>query len=160
MRKWEFTGETMEFCGRTLRRIRATEDIQFPDGYRVEAGTIGGWIENENNLGDLAWVFGSARVFDSAVVCDSARVYGEAMVSSTSDLLTIGPIGSRADTTTFFRCVDGQIRVTCGCFYGTLDEFRAKVKATHGDNRHARDYLAAADFAEIKLAKEEDHDEG
>ncbi len=38
-----------------------------------------------------------------------------------------------------------------GCFAGALDEFRERVVLTHGDNQHARDYLAAAELAKIKL---------
>jgi len=27
-----------------------------------------------------------------------------------------------------------------GCFYGTIDEFLAAVKTTHGDNKYAKQY--------------------
>lgn len=60
MKKYEFTDETKEFCGRTLHRIRAVRD--FGD---VSAGEVGGWIEDGVNLshyGD-AWVYGAARVY-------------------------------------------------------------------------------------------------
>ena len=54
MKKYEFTDETKEFFGRTLRRIRAVRD--FGD---VSAGEIGGWIEKEENLSHD----GDARVY-------------------------------------------------------------------------------------------------
>ena len=54
-----------------------------------------------------------------------------------SDYITISPIGSRDDTTTAFRTVDG-VRVKCGCFYGSIDEFEEQAKKTHGDNRHGK----------------------
>lgn len=46
-RKYEFTGEVIESCGRTLRRIR-----------RITDGEIGGWIEWESNLSHVGdcWV--------------------------------------------------------------------------------------------------------
>lgn len=86
-RKYEFTGETQEFNGRTLRRIRAVRRFG-----SVEAGDIGGWLESEDNLshdGDC-WVYNSARVYDnaqvynSARVGDSARVYGSAWVGGSA----------------------------------------------------------------------------
>ena len=48
--------------------------------------------------------------------------------------------------------------MVCGCFLGTLEEFQAKVRKTHGENEHAKRYLAAADFAEVMIAKEEKTD--
>ena len=45
---------------------------------------------------------------------------------------------------------DKGIFVRCGCFRGTLEEFVAKVKETHNDNEHARNYLAIAEFVKQK----------
>ena len=68
---------------------------------------------------------------------------------SYSDILCVSPIGSRNGYTTIFH-TDKGIFVQCGCFRGTLDEFAEKVKETHGDNEHARNYLALVDFVKIK----------
>ena len=59
----------------------------------------------------------------------------------------VGPIGSRNATATFFNTDHGAY-VQAGCFFGPIKEFSAKVKETHGDNQHAKDYGAA-----IRLAK-------
>ena len=75
--------QTIEWCGRTLCRIRALRD--FGD---VHAGDVGGYIECERNLSqdDNAWVSDNARVCDNArvsdnaLVCGDARVYGNACV--------------------------------------------------------------------------------
>nr|MCU0246391.1 pentapeptide repeat-containing protein [Bryobacter sp.] len=57
-------------------------------------------------------------------------------------LLQIGPIGSRAAYLN--ACItDGGVYVTAGCFHGTLDEFRAAVEKTHGDNAHGNEYAMA-----------------
>ena len=268
MRAWEFTGEIKEYQDRMLHRIRAKIEMDFSDGTHVSIGEIGGWIEDEDNLQDMAWVgdsamvydlaivrdsalvrdsavvrdsalvydsaivcdsalvCGFARVYDSAIVCDSARIYdsasirgsamiggsaeiyglaivrdlvvingsaqvcdearvygsviirdnarvgksaavygsaricGEARINTDNDLFIIGPIGSRNDIVTFFKCADDCIHVKCGCFHGTIDEFRMKVKKTHGNNHHAKNYFAAADLAEMKMAKENDDDKG
>ena len=64
---------------------------------------------------------------------------------SCSDILCVSPIGSRNGCTTIFH-TDKGLFVQCGCFRGTLDEFAEKVKETHGDNEHARTYLALVEF--------------
>ncbi len=77
LRKYELTDITMEYMGRTLHRIRALKDFG-----GVEAGTLGGWIESENNLsqeGD-AWIADNAKVFDNAKVSDAALVADEALI--------------------------------------------------------------------------------
>ena len=89
-----------------------------------------------------AQVFGSADVYGNALVCGDAQVFGNAIISSNDDYITFGNIGSRYDTTTMFRCSDGGIRVSCGCFSGTLKEFRNKVGRTHGNNKYAKEYEA------------------
>ena len=63
----------------------------------------------------------------------------------------IGPIGSRNDTTTFFRAKENIIKVKCGCFYGTIDEFIAKVELTHGNNKNGRAYRIAAELAKAQI---------
>ena len=226
MKKYEFTGETKDFCGVELHRIRALKD--FGD---VAAGDLGGWIEKEENLshdggcwvsgnarvsgnaqvsgdawvsgdarvygnahvsgnaqvsgdawvsgnaqvsGDAwvygnahvsgnaqvsgdAWVSGNAQVSGDAWVSGDARVYGDAQVAGDAeikapkDTFWISAIGSRYGTTTFFRCADGKVRVTCGCFYGDLDEFAAKVQETHGDNKHGKVYKKLIELAKIQM---------
>ena len=68
---------------------------------------------------------------------------------SCSDILCVSPIGSRNGCTTIFH-TDKGLFVQCGCFRGTLDEFASKVKDTHGENKHARDYLALVEFVKVK----------
>ena len=64
-RKYEFTGETRQHLGRTLRRIRSLVSLS-----NIVAGDVGGWVEDEKNLshyGD-AWVYGNAQVYGNARV--------------------------------------------------------------------------------------------
>ena len=137
MKKYEFTGETLDWYNRILHRIRALKDFG-----NVKAGDIGGWIEKEENLaheGDC-WVYGSAKV------------YGSAIIEETKDYMTAGPIGSRDDVTTAFRTLNGA-RIKCGCFYGNIEEFEEKIKGTHGDNKHAKEYLALAELLKIRFGE-------
>ena len=163
MKKYEFAGETKEFNGTTLHRIQALKD--FGD---VEAGDLGGWVSSEDNLsqegncwvsgnaqvsGD-AWVYGNAQVSGDAWVCGNARVSGDAEIKAPKDTFWTSMIGSRYGTTTFFRCADGKVRVACGCFYGDLDEFAAKVQETHRDNKHGKVYKKLIELAKIQMEEE------
>ena len=169
-----------------LYRIRALKD--FSD---IKAGTLGGYVENEDNLSHdgNAWIYGNARVYGDAKVCgdskvyDDAKVYGNACVCSdarvcgdakvygnacvcsdakvcgdaclktNADYTVIHGFGSEERTTTFFRCKDRNIRVNCGCFYGTIDEFRYKVHETHGDSKYAKEYLMIADLMKFHFSE-------
>jgi hypothetical protein len=66
--------------------------------------------------------------------------------------MVIGPIGSRFGFTTFFKNKNNKISVSCGCFLGTLAEFRAAVREKHGtDTKFAKVYQVAADLAELQI---------
>lgn len=146
MKKYELTAEFIEKWGKKLFRIKAL--ISFGS---VEVGELGGYVEKEDNLAQdgNAWVYGNARVYGNA------EVYGDAEVCGNADYLLIGRIGSRFSFTTFFKNKDKGITVSCGCFLGTIAEFRAKVSDTHGNNKHAKIYNLAADMAELQILGEE-----
>ena len=107
------------------------------------------WVCGDARVCDNAWVYGDARVYGDAQVYGDARACGDANISNPASIRWISNIGSRHDTTTFFRTRDNQIMVTCGCFRGTLDEFLKKVKETHGDNKYAQEYRLAAELAKV-----------
>ena len=71
--KYETTGETKNYFGITMHRIRSKVAIGI-----IAAGTLGGWVEKESNL----------HVSGNAWVSGDARVYGDARY------ITISPIGS------------------------------------------------------------------
>ena len=164
MKKFELTSEFVTFLGKKLFRIKAL--VSFGD---VKEGELGGLVEKEENLDQSgnAWVYGNARVSGDARVSGNARVSGDAQVSGNAwvsgdawvqncrDYSATSCFGSENRTTTFFRTKDGGISVRCGCFYGTLNEFREKVKERHGDSRLAKEYLMLADLMEFRLSKDE-----
>ena len=141
MKKFELTNEFItNTFGTKLFRIRAL--VEFGD---VEAGELGGYVEKESNLGhdDNAWVYGDAQVSGDARVCgngDYAYAHG---------------FGSVNRTTTFFRLKDGGVGVRCGCFYGTLAQFRDKIRETHGETKKAQEYLMLADLMELRFEEDE-----
>ena len=140
MKKFELTTDTKMFFGRKLFRIKAL--ISFGD---VTAGDLGGYVEKEGNLSHdgNAWVCGNAQV------CGDAWVYGDARVYGDTDYLCFKGLGSYNRNTTFFKCKDGHIHVSCGCFSGNLEEFETKVKETHGDSKYGKEYLAFLEVVKI-----------
>lgn len=132
MKKFELTSETkINIFGKKLFRIKAL--ISFAD---VEAGETGGWVEKEGNVNQSG----------------NAWVYGDAEVSGDADYTTIHGFGTQFRTTTFFRCKDKKVRVACGCFFGTIPEFREQVKNTR-KGKIAEEYLMIADLMEKHFEK-------
>ena len=142
MKKFELVPEmSISFLGRKLFRIRALIDFTTKWDETIHVGDLGGYVEKEENLSHEgnAWVFGNARVSGDAKICDKGH------------FLTIGPIGSRNATTTFFRDKDNEITVSCGCFLGKIDNFLQKVKETHGESKHGRAYRISAELAKEQI---------
>lgn len=119
------------------------------------------WVSGNAQVYGNAWVYGNAlvsgdaQVYGDAWVYGAAWVYGNAWVQCCRDYSATSCFGSENRTTTFFRTKDNGISVRCGCFYGTLEEFREKVKERHGDSRLAKEYLMLADLMEFRLSKDE-----
>ena len=143
MKKFKLTSEfIVDISGVKLFRIKAL--IEFGN---VKAGDLGGYIEKEENLSHMgnAWVSGNARV------SGDARVSGNAQVSGDKDYAYAHGFGSCNRTTTFFRLKDGDVGVRCGCFYGTLAQFRDNVCETHGETKKAQEYLMLADLMDFRF---------
>ena len=113
---------------------------------------------------DNAWVYSAARVYDNAEICGKAKVCCDAWVCCNAkvygndDYTTVKGFGTNFRTTTFFRCKDNLVRVSCGCFYGTIEEFRERVKTTR-TGKLAKEYLMIADLMEYHFdehSKDED----
>ena len=146
--KYEFTGDTKESFGKTLKRIRALASFGI-----TAKGEIGGWIEIEGNLSTEgnAWVAGDARIAGNAWVEGNARVEGDA------DFFLLGPIGSRRDFLTIHADAELGVRFSTGCFSGTEFQLKEAIQKTHGDNEYARQYRAAIELAlMIVRAKEKE----
>ena len=183
MKKFELTSEFItNIFGTKLFRIRAL--VEFGDVEAGELGGYVEKEENLDHNGD-AWVYGDAQVYgnarvygdtqvygnaevsgDAQVYGDArvsgdarvygdAEVYGDAWVCGDADYAYAHGFGSVNRTTTFFRLKDGGVGVICGCFYGTLDEFREKIRETHKESKLAKEYLMLADLTEMRFYKEE-----
>lgn len=136
IRKFELTPEFITKAGKKLFRIKAL--VTFGN---VKKGELGGFVEKEENLCHIGncWVSDDAWIFENA---------GYTVVKG---------FGSENRTTTFFLTKDKKVGAQCGCFYGTLEEFRRKVKETHKDTQFAKEYLMIADLMELHFIPLVDH---
>lgn len=78
---------------------------------------------------------------------------GDAKVCWNTDYTAVRGFGREQRVTTFYRLKDGDIGVACGCFHGTIKQFRDKVSKTHGDSKYAREYLMIADLMELHFGE-------
>lgn len=78
-------------------------------------------------------------------------MYGNAWVSGDADYCCFQSFGSRSGTTTVFREKGGGLRVRCGCFNGTVEEFAAKVEETHGDNDFGKVYKTIIEVIKLRF---------
>lgn len=154
--------------GKTLYRIKALIDFGV-----VLAGSLGGYIEKEDNLTHTgnAWVYGDARVYGNARVSGDARVYGDAevygdarvygdaqvsgdtRVSGNDDLVWFSNVGTEQGTLTVYKSKDDSLLATRGCFSRTVDEFLAKSAEVH-DERIQREYRLLIEVAKSRLLGE------
>lgn len=181
MKKFELTTESIYLLGIKLFRIKAL--VTFGCVKKGELGGFVEKEENLDHTGS-AWIFGNAKVYGNARVYRDARVsgnakvyekawlygnakvYGNALVHGDEEVsgnaevsgnqmhATVKGFGSQYRNTTFFITRDRNICVNCGCFSGTLEQFRAKVKETHKDTKYAKEYLAIADLMEMHFKEE------
>ena len=113
------------------------------------------WVHGNAKVSGNAWVYGDAWVHGNAWVYGNAWVSGNAKVSGDADYATASGFGSEYRTTTFFKLKNSdEIGVRCGCFYGTLKEFKEKVKETHGETKKAKEYLMLADLMKYRFSEE------
>ena len=143
---FELTDETIEVAGNTLHRIRCTRDCKW-----AKTGDLGGFIEKEDNLSGDAWVSGNAWVYDNAWVSGDAQVCGDARIDCIKAHCGFDVFGSCGRHTHAYITAENKIEITCGCFRGSIEEFEAKVRKTHGDNQYAHEYLAIIYLIKIKF---------
>ena len=133
-----------------------------------DAARISGYtyIYNDARISDNACISDCACIYDNvsisgdayisgcAYISGYARICGDAWIHSETDYLCFKGLGSQNRNTTFFKCKDGHIHVSCGCFSGSIQEFETKVKKTHGDSKYAKEYLACIGIVKLHFEKE------
>ena len=84
---------------------------------------------------------------DGARLVGARLEKGENIISSERPVFQIGGIGSACRYFVAYL-TDKGIRLRTGCFFGSVIEFKAKLKAEHKDNVHAVEYEAALTLIE------------
>ena len=180
-KKYILTDDVIDFNSHTLHRIKAVRDFDcvkagdlggFIESEKNLDHDGDAWVTDSARVTGDAWVTGAAVVSGDAVVSGAARVTGDAWVTGAArvtgdawvtgvarifgdaDFAVISGFGRVFRTTTFFRCKDNLVRCQCGCFYGTVDEFRSKVRETHGSSKYAKEYLMIADLMELHFKED------
>jgi len=112
-KKYEFTGETLDWVGGTLHRIRALRRFITIDGFTVNIGDLGGWIASEKNLSQYGncWVSGEGKVYQSARLFDNSRVGDFAEVYNGAILCDGAKVYNNASVFNYsLICGDGHVR--------------------------------------------------
>ena len=126
----------------------AVSDFAVVSGHAVVYGNA----KVHNN----AEVHDEARIGEDADIGCDARIVGEAditdnaVINDDQDYLLVRGVAPTASPYTFYRCADGEIRLTSDIFCGTLDEL--KQKALNGES-HPNEYLALAYFVHPHFEK-------
>lgn len=63
----------------------------------------------------------------------------------------VGNVGSKHRTAYFYVDKDGAMFVRAGCWIGTLNDFKVRVKDVHGGTIYEAQYMAACAYAEAVL---------
>lgn len=112
-KKYELlTNKTIQVDGHTLYRIRALRDVGI-----VKAGSIGGYVESEDNLSqfDNCWVYNDAKVYENASVYNNAEVCNQASVRGNARVYDEARVDSNA-TVDGCAVVHGRALVTNSAF--------------------------------------------
>ena len=120
--------EFIEFDDRKLYRIKALKDFR-----NVKKGTVGGYIEYEQNLSQQ----GNAWIYDDAWVSGNAWVYGDARVYGNNAIVWFSNVGTENGTLTVYCGKNGLI-ATRGCFTGGVEEFLNKSAKVHAEKNQTR----------------------
>lgn len=88
--------------------------------------------------------FGECCSFGERCKCEFGEFY---------HMCACGGFGSCDRTTYFFGLMDDGIGVRCGCFAGTIEQWEAKVRETHGDSGIAKAYLGLIEPVQLMMAE-------
>ncbi|EBF5744230.1 polymer-forming cytoskeletal protein [Listeria monocytogenes] len=98
-----------------------------------------------------AIVKGDACIYGDACISGEAAVKSGALISKSSHLCWFTKVGSEQGTLTAYLGKNKELRITRGCFEGTLSEFEKAVQDTHQGSKIAKEYEALIQFLKIRF---------
>lgn len=96
-------------------------------------------ISEDAVISGYAEISGDARISGTVRISGNAVISGNAEITEISDFLTLGPAKSSRNFTTAHKDSVIGVRVNCGCFSGSVEEFISAIQKTHANNP---EYLA------------------
>lgn len=121
-------------------------------------------VENHAVIRGYAIIYHGSLIKNDAIITESssirhatisgnAVIRGNMKINNTNNVLVIGPIGSREAYTTFIR-QSKTIYVSCGCFFGTIEEFKKAVTNTHKykDDNYYDTYMNTIEYVKKHFA--------
>ena len=147
-----FSAEVDASIGENLR-VRAAVEIAVKSGANLAGADLTGADLTRASLdgasldgasldgAHLAGAYLSGAYLSGAYLSGADLEGGEKLIGE-RPLLQIGPIGSAARYFVAYN-TDKGLRLRTGCFFGSREQFEARLSTTHGDNLHAQEYRAA-----------------
>ena len=109
------------------------------------------YIEDANIGGDVK-IGGDAQISKITISGVKAKIFNDANISHEYDYMCFTNVGSRKDTLTAYRTKHNGVRITVGCFYGDLDEFRKDVaKKDESEAPIKKEYELIADVIQHRF---------
>ena len=113
-----------------------------------EAEKCAGTLKNCNNCFNCSSCSDCSDC-SSCSYCSSCRSCRSCSDFKTDPQRVKSPIlGSRKDQTTYYWNDENE-QIVCGCFNGTLQQFKDKIKEKHGNNEFAKGYYKWIGAVEI-----------
>lgn len=130
-----------------------SENIIFKKTSITEISESKIYCDSDCDIVDLRQLINShINLYHRYILNFASMNFDHLYMNNLTDFFYITNIGSRSYTTFFYkRKIDNhfEIFVSCGCFKGTIDEFKNKVKETYEKgSKYRKQYLNA-----IKVAK-------
>lgn len=112
-------------------------------------------VDNAHIAGDVK-IEGNAQVSDITIMGCRAHIANDANICQVYDYMCFDNVGSRKDTLTAYRTKHAGVRITVGCFFGDLNEFRKDVAKKREDEAIIKkEYELIADVIQHRFI---DHD--
>jgi len=109
------------------------------------------YIEDANIGGDVK-IGGDAQISNITISGVRAKILDNANISHEYDYMCFTNVGSRKDTLTAYRTKHNGVRITVGCFFGDLDEFRKDLTKKNSDEALIkREYELIADVIQHRF---------
>ena len=116
----------------------------FPTGDYSGIKSFGEWCSFGEHCSFSEWCsFGEGCSFGRGCSFEAGRI-------SNGRYVAVDRIGSEQRKAYFFKGDEGLF-VRAGCWFSSLEDFKARVREVHSGTRHEREYLAACDMAEMML---------